>query len=275
VIIVEGDAESILLPGVAELLGRPLEDYGVSVVNVGGTAFSHYAKIFQRKGLGDAANSSQWMPIKAVCLRDLDLWPERALKQNDEDEIGFKKRKQPNEQGRGGNLDNWIRSYDDQRLQEYLKKKKDIGGQNVSVEVSDVWTFEYSLALNGLAKEIHEAISGEADGFDELPADPEERALKIYCMIESAAGGKTETAYRLGEILERDYGVQDLPVEGESEAAAAARREETARQREMKRRELRSKLPPYIVRAIDHVTEPDATATQLGAVVSAEPAGNA
>src|SRR3546814_4429225 len=35
VLIVEGEAENILLPAIAELLGRPLSKYGVSIVNVG------------------------------------------------------------------------------------------------------------------------------------------------------------------------------------------------------------------------------------------------
>jgi putative ATP-dependent endonuclease of OLD family len=275
VIIVEGDAESILLPSVADLLGKPLEDYGVSVVNVRGTAFSHYAKIFQRKGLSDASNSPRWLPIKAVCLRDLDLWPERALKQNDADEIGFKVRKPRSERGQGGNLGNWLSSYSAEGLQEYKEGRVKFGGQHVHVEISDAWTFEYCLALQGLAKELHEAASGGTKGFDELPADPEERALKIYRMIDSDEGGKTETAYRLAGILVRDYGVQDAPVEKESEAEATARREETVRRREVKRRELRSKLPPYIVRALEYVTGPDASAPQSEAIGSAEPAGNA
>ncbi len=36
VVIVEGDAENILLPTIAKLIGRDFEQYGVSVVNVGG-----------------------------------------------------------------------------------------------------------------------------------------------------------------------------------------------------------------------------------------------
>ena len=47
VLIVEGDGENILLPTIAELLGYPLEDYGVAVVNVVNTAYARYAKIFK------------------------------------------------------------------------------------------------------------------------------------------------------------------------------------------------------------------------------------
>jgi putative ATP-dependent endonuclease of OLD family len=276
VIIVEGDAESILLPTIAELLGRPLENYGVSVVNVGGTAFSRYAKIFQRKGLNDASNASKWLPIRVLCLRDLDLWPDRAMKREDADEIGFKERKQPNAQGHGGNLDNWLSSYDAESLEAYKKEKKKISGQEVVVEVSDAWTFEYSLVLGGLAKEVFEAVSGDSSGFSNLPTEPEERAIKIYRMIDFATGGKTKTAYSLAGILERDYAVQDSSaVEGESDTDALARREVTAKARELKRVELRSKLPCYIVRALDYVTALDVPAPQFGPIVVSERLRNA
>lgn len=48
-IVVEGDAENLLIPAVAELIDRPLHKYGVSIVNVGSTAFKRYVKIFQRE----------------------------------------------------------------------------------------------------------------------------------------------------------------------------------------------------------------------------------
>ena len=41
-IIVEGDAENLLIPTIAELIDRPLHKYGVSIVNVGSTAFKRY-----------------------------------------------------------------------------------------------------------------------------------------------------------------------------------------------------------------------------------------
>ena len=49
VIFVEGDAENILMPVIAKIIGMPLEKYGVSIVNVGSLAFLRYANIFKRK----------------------------------------------------------------------------------------------------------------------------------------------------------------------------------------------------------------------------------
>lgn len=67
VIIVEGDAEALLLPGVAEALGRPLSKYGVSIVNVGSTGLFRYAKIFQR------SKDPQMKSIAVACVADLIL----------------------------------------------------------------------------------------------------------------------------------------------------------------------------------------------------------
>jgi putative ATP-dependent endonuclease of OLD family len=76
VIVVEGDGENILLPTIAKLLGRPLDNYGVSVVNVGSTAFARYANVFRRRGLGDPQFQEKWLPTRVVCVRDMDLRPE-------------------------------------------------------------------------------------------------------------------------------------------------------------------------------------------------------
>ena len=47
--MVEGDAENILIPVIADILGYPLEKYGISIVNVGSTAFLRYSGIMVRK----------------------------------------------------------------------------------------------------------------------------------------------------------------------------------------------------------------------------------
>ncbi len=46
VMIVEGDAETILMPVIAKLLGRDFHEHGVSLVNVGGVGLGRYARIF-------------------------------------------------------------------------------------------------------------------------------------------------------------------------------------------------------------------------------------
>lgn len=73
-IMVEGDAENILIPALADLIGRPLHRDGVSVVNVGSTAYKRYVSIFKRKDRKEFG-----MPIAIVS--DLDV---RALEYYDD-----------------------------------------------------------------------------------------------------------------------------------------------------------------------------------------------
>ncbi|MFV0599732.1 MAG: ATP-dependent nuclease [Bacteroidales bacterium] len=65
-IIVEGDAENLLIPTIAEIIDRPLHKYGVSIVNVGSTAFKRYVNIFKRSN----GNNFE-IPISIVS--DLDI----------------------------------------------------------------------------------------------------------------------------------------------------------------------------------------------------------
>lgn len=73
-IMVEGDAENLLIPAIAQLIGRNLYKYGVSVVNVGSIAYKRYVNIFKRKD-----GKSFGMPIAVVS--DLDV---RALEYYDD-----------------------------------------------------------------------------------------------------------------------------------------------------------------------------------------------
>ena len=73
-IMVEGDAENLLVPAIAEVLERPLYKYGVSVVNVGSTAYKRYVNIFKRKD-----EKAFDMPIAVIS--DLDV---RALEYYDD-----------------------------------------------------------------------------------------------------------------------------------------------------------------------------------------------
>ncbi|MCB5271081.1 MAG: AAA family ATPase [Candidatus Cloacimonetes bacterium] len=66
VIIVEGDAENLLIPALAEVIGLPLGKHGVSIVNVGSTAWKRYVKIFER-------TDRQEMPVKVAVISDGDV----------------------------------------------------------------------------------------------------------------------------------------------------------------------------------------------------------
>ena len=218
-LIVEGDAENILLPTIARLLGRPLEDYGVSVINVGNTAYARFAKIFLRKEEGE------FIPINISCIRDLDLWPVKA--EVGVSTYGFKERLQPNEKGQGGNLKYWV----DQTPPEDKKTElKDLEEEKLKVFVSDEWTFEYCLIRSGLKELIYKALGKDETELTKLKGDEEDAAIYVYDLIENTKGAKTEVAYQLASMLEKEFGAKG------------------------KKQELREALPKYILEALEHVT---------------------
>jgi putative ATP-dependent endonuclease of OLD family len=221
VVLVEGDGENILLPTIAKILERPLEDYGVSIVNIGSTAFSRFAKIFQRKDMNEPTNGDSWIPIPVACLRDLDLWPDRAAKRDEADQIGFKERRERN-------ISYWLSSYEtSDRLNDKKIEKMNNQGQKVKVFLSDEWTFEYSLIVSGLDEDIY-SILYEADPSINYPTtDKEEKSIYLYKIIEEGKQ-KTKVAYLLSKTLLEKYNKDSL----------------------------RENLPSYLVQAIEYVTEP-------------------
>lgn len=68
VIIVEGWAEEILIPAIAKQIQCDLTKHEVSIVNVGSTAYLHFAKIFLR-------NDGKEVDIPVSVITDLDIRP--------------------------------------------------------------------------------------------------------------------------------------------------------------------------------------------------------
>ena len=125
IIMVEGDAESILIPVIAEILGYPLEKYGVSVVNVGGTAFLRYSRILLRRDKSDIG-----IPVSVVT--DCDVKPTLGKDGFDAKEEESKK--------------------------EQERKNKKYSVQSVRGFTSPRWTLEYCLALSCLGSYFHKAL---------------------------------------------------------------------------------------------------------------------
>jgi putative ATP-dependent endonuclease of the OLD family len=223
VVVVEGPSENILLPTIAKLLGRPLEDYGVSIiVSNNSGSWQRFAKIFLRKN--QDANSNSWNPIKLAVLRDLDLWPACA-EDNDSNKYGYIKRTKRNETC-------WLDpDKEKQKLQierTVEKHKKDgnttLEKQHVKVFISDKWTLEYCLAYFGLFEECCKALPI-------YETFPEMKKEEMGTYIQSKVGKKKpEFALQMAEILEQEY--TNKPME------------------------LRKKLPQYITDAIEYVTSP-------------------
>lgn len=146
VLFVEGWAEEILLPELARQLEKlgiiknEFTESGVSVVNVGNTAFLRYAKIFLRK-------EKPFIEIPVAIITDLDLKPvefeiDKGIIKRD------KKRK---------NL--VITGFDDPEIAKHKSKRTyDQQEQSVKTFISNHWTLEYCLARSVYRKLFYKAV---------------------------------------------------------------------------------------------------------------------
>lgn len=249
VLIVEGDAENILLPALARLLGRDFRRYGVSVVNVGGVGLGRYARIFLRK---DPIADGE-IDIPVACVADLDVMPDNApwivgkLAAGETIPV-----RPPSKRQWRVKLD-----FPGTALEELRQNKREkASGQKVATFVADEWTLEFDLAYFGLDKDVwcaatmalnDEAIQDDkktkadvlhtaSEEFKALAAkepDRSTRAAHVYARFVVEGASKAIGAQYLAEILET------------AEKAATLSPED-----------LRKRLPPYLVAAIAHVTEP-------------------
>lgn len=230
-LLVEGDAENILLPQIAKLLGKPLENYGVSIVRCGdNVSWKRFARLFLRKDKDKI--ESEWNPTKVCVLRDLDLWPDCAEKKP-ENPYGFKTYNDKNKKY-------WLRNCEDknQRRAELIDG---LERQNVKVQISDDWTFEYCLAKYRLFDECYEALDNKRLEKPAAHVSDDEKATFILSKV-----SKTDFAYNMADLLEKQRA--DMV-----KAATNSTRQEAYDKFAL---ELKNKLPKYIVDAIEYVTSP-------------------
>ncbi len=227
----EGDAEALLLPTLAEKIGRSLTKHGVSIVKVGHVGLFRYSRVFQRK-------SNPQMSVRVACLADRDIPPVEARP------MLSAERKTENELPKD-EIDSRINSL-----------KTNDGGP-VITEVSPCWTFEFDLALSDLAPYLHVAISlaksakpthasfpignkakeiirkanAEYKQWHDEGKSAKEIACLIYDPLLKRQASKAETAQCIASLLERRH--------------CAPNWDETR---------WRQVLPEYLFRAIDHAT---------------------
>ena len=150
-IVVGGDGEAILVPTLSRLIGSDLTEYGVSIVNVGGTGLRRYARILQRQ---DPAKGI--FAIPTACLADMDVMPNCAplileLVTDDEDpKWASPRRKWQVKREFGVNAVEQLAGLKAKRA-----RLSEGDGQNVSTFVADEWTLEYDLAFAGLDEEVY------------------------------------------------------------------------------------------------------------------------
>lgn len=234
VMMVEGPAEAILLPTLAEACGRSFSKHGVSIVNVGNTGLYHYARILQRQ------NPEPEYPIPAVCLTDRDIVPDVAST--------YVKRPE-----KGKRFDS---DYDTSGIADLVQRKKDRaqGGKTI-VCVSDRWTLEYDLALSGCSEVMHIAISlaETAKSKDERLSDEDERdakaeAEKTWGSLQAAS----HTAEELASIIYRPL----YDKKASKAIAAQYAAQLLASGSYGTGDELFNKLPQYLQCALAHLTSP-------------------
>ncbi|PWV55541.1 ATP-dependent endonuclease [Chitinophaga sp. S165] len=131
VILVEGWAEELILPVLAKKIGFNLTERGVSVVNVGNTAFLRYAGIFKRRQQPE-------MEVKVSVVTDVDIKPLLAgenIEEDDPNNPGHKRTRPYTQPEINGRLANAITT-----------KEHKYNGQCVRTFVSPLWTLEYCIA---------------------------------------------------------------------------------------------------------------------------------
>jgi putative ATP-dependent endonuclease of OLD family len=263
VMIVEGDAENVLLPTLAQILGRDFAENGVSVVNVGGLGLHRYARVFRRQ---DEATDGR-IRVPVACLTDMDVMPDCAPVCIGKVEEGQEWPPLPKRSWRAKKDIG-----DDHDLVAHRGWKMNKAyGQRVRTFVSDEWTFEYDLALgprgsNGafaaslaedvfvascLAKRDDRINTGHIDR-----AAVESAALEEFGRLAESAQPKDGCAREevLCSLVYADF------AKGNASKAIAAqylaeRLKRKWSQGELTPADLEGRLPEYIVDAIRYVTD--------------------
>ncbi|MFF5395884.1 ATP-dependent endonuclease [Peribacillus butanolivorans] len=130
IIMVEGDAENILIPTIAKIMGIPLSKYGISVINVGSTGFLRYSNIFNRK------NVQESLGVSVACITDVDVKPFGTKYTLADKEV----------------------SYEEYKIIEKTRKEKLYTKQDVKCFVSDSWTLEFCIAASELKEHFFKAV---------------------------------------------------------------------------------------------------------------------
>lgn len=220
-IVVEGDGEHLLLPAIAEKLGRPLSSHGVSIVNVGHRGLFRYSRIMQRKE-GEA------IPVPVALIPDRDIPPQEAKAL-----VGERL------------TENELKPEEIAARQKTLKR--DIGDP-VDAFIADSWTLEFDLALQPeLAQSVHQAVqlAKTSSRKPEFLAKIVTKANETYAEWVAVGLTATEIAVKIFQPV-HDKEASKAEV-AEQLAAILRRRTDTPE-------EMRERLPSYLVRAIDYVT---------------------
>lgn len=259
VIIVEGDAENILLPTLAKYIGRDFTTHGVSIVNVGGIGLRRYAKIFMRNN----TELDGVLSVPVACVTDLDVMPDCAP-----EIIGKVKENSPWPLTTGKHPRKW-RAKQDFSNTELNKKRNQIRDkaheQHVSSFVADEWTLEYDLAFfnsNILAEQVFVAaklaIWDENDSFSGTAFDEKiQLARDEYEKLKKEATElAAEKNWNEAEVIAAKVYAQFTTGSKASKSIAAQYLAQLLGDKfsSLKPEQVKPFLPTYLINAIDYVT---------------------
>lgn len=185
VILVEGWGEELLLPALAKKIDIDLTERGISIVNLGNTAFLRYSKIFQRR-------NDEEIGVPVAVITDVDVKPDQykdvkpdATTEEDVDLAG-----------------------------KISERESRFDGQKVKTFVSPHWTLEYCIGLSPkMRKHLFEAIKLAAEEmgkritetWEELENGKDQAQLAFYLyheLIVKKEISKAIIAQQLALILE-------------------------------------------------------------------------
>ncbi|MDA8238741.1 MAG: AAA family ATPase [Nitrospiraceae bacterium] len=196
VIMVEGWAEEILLPALARimkksgLISKDLTEAGVSIVNVGGTSFLRYSKVFVRK-------EGPEMDVPVSIVTDIDVPTVYKIPKQDQEGKVVK-----DENGKA--IYNYQpRDADDVSRDSGVaiqEKESKFNSQKVKVFVAPKWTLEFCLAQSSsLAGAFAQALKTAHPQIDTGNLEHELAKKLIDKSLD-----KTEIAHHLTQTLEGD-----------------------------------------------------------------------
>ena len=175
IILVEGWAEELILPPLAANLGFPLSTYDVSIVNVGSTAYLHFARILMR-------NDGKQLNYPVSIVTDYDVRPE----------------------------ENWSfdKTKEREKLESIERKLNREGCSNISLFLATHWTLEWclfnSVALSKLfmqcCMEVHSHTDEFKKGEDEQ-WDKDRYKLKLAEKMKDQTLDKVQIAALLSQKI--------------------------------------------------------------------------
>jgi len=195
VVFVEGWAEEILIPSIVKrlksqgILKKNLTEAGVSIVNIGNTAFLRYSRIFLRK------EDTKKLDIPVSIITDVDVRTYEKKVKLDGDSNAVK--------GADGKIEyEYVKkdesTVDSESKEEIAKKILEWEKQKIKVFVAPNWTLEYALFQSTslktgfckVLKEVHPKI------------DDQEYEKELSKKLINKGLDKTEIAYQLAKLIE-------------------------------------------------------------------------